>query len=268
VDGRAIISPMRKFSGITAILFSVLNFPLGAQDPQGLPAINSSGQPKEAVGNERSGLSEAVPTEGNQGKSDEQGEWITVDIPQIKGSIKIPKGWHKPSAEQALQATGFINFSSDDDRATAEMAALSIGRMSILVTQNPEPTESPNPSVIIGWGPTPLVFEQMPLEARSEGLSRFLSAVVLPALKSKDQGFQLLEGPKAIDDEGSGAWVTFRSSTRLKSGGTNEAIVRLYTLPARDHIITVQITTPVDREKSEEVLHDLWAIFESLSYAK
>lgn len=210
-----------------------------------------------------------VPERGAEsGDVDAQDDWTTVEIPQIKGSIRIPKDWHQPTAEQVLEALDFVKFSSDDERTNAEMGALSVGRMTFLVTKNPEPTEDLNPGVSITWEPMPLVFEQLPLEARSAGLARVLSTVAIPELKSKDDGFQLLEGPKAIDDEGGGAWVTFRATSPLKSGKTNESIVRLYVLPARDHIITAQITAPADREKGEEVLPELWAIFESLSYVK
>lgn len=195
-------------------------------------------------------------------------EWVTVEIPQIKGSIKIPSDWNRPTADQVLQAVDFVEYPTEADKMDAEMSALSIGRMTFLVTKYAEPLDGLNPGLSLTWESMPLVFEQVPLEARSQGLARVLSTVVMPQLKAKDKGFQLLEGPKTINDEGGGAWVTFRSTHTLKSGGTTEAIVRLYILPARDHIITAQITTPSDREQAEEVLPALWAIFESLSYAK
>jgi hypothetical protein len=240
------------------------NYPAdeGTEEDQVLPAGGTSGGKGETDLSSDGDSAEAGSEEGSEG------EWTTVEIPQISGSIKVPAGWHRPTAEQALKSLEFVDFPSYDDKAVAEMGALAIGRMSLLITKYPEPMEGLNPGVSITWEPMPLVFEQVPLEARSEGLARVLSTVVVPEIKANDPGFQLLEGPKAVNDEGGGAWITFKGTTPLKSGGSNESIVRLYILTARDHILTVQIEAPADRESGEEVLPELWAIFESLSYAK
>lgn len=231
---------------------------------------SGSGVSVESV--ESAGLGEedlVVPEEGPlTGDVGGQDGWTTVSIPQIKGSISIPNGWHQPTSQELVQSLDLVDFPDDGDRAAAEMGALSIGRVSFLVTKNPEPTENLNPGVSVSWSPIPMAFVQIPLEARSEALARVLSTEIIPEMKSTDKGFQLLEGPKTINDEGAGAWVTFRSTTPLKSGKTNEGIVRLYVLPAKDHLITAIISAPADREKGEEILPDLWAIFESLTFLK
>ncbi len=196
------------------------------------------------------------------------GEWITVELPAIGGSIKVPSQWYQPTSEQVLKATEYIDYPSEEAKVHAEMGALAVGRMSFLVTKNPEPTPDLNPGVSITWERIPASFDQLPLEARSEGLAQVLAASILPALKQRDKGFQLLEGPKVINHEGGGAWATFRVSSTLKTGGVNNGVARLYLIPGRDHIIAAAIVTPAERDEAEEVLPELWAIFESLTYAR
>lgn len=220
----------------------------GGKAPEGEATKNGAGSKREPV--------------------DPSRDWTTLEIPAINGSIKIPPGWNRPTADQVLRSLDFIDFAGDEERMKAEMDALAIGRVALHFSRYPEPREGANPSLHVTWEELPITFDQLPLESRSAALARTLSSVSLPAMKKKDPGFRLLEGPKEIDQEGGGAWTTFRSSTRLKSGGRSDSVTRLYVVPGRDHIITVTLVTPVDSKEAEDSLPELWTMFESMTYSR
>jgi hypothetical protein len=195
--------------------------------------------------------SSAQPTEG----------WITVDIPQVDGSVMIPTDWNRPTSDQALAGIEYLKLNSDEERAEQEMGSLAIGRKRVWITRDPEPSPNFNPSFDIAWEEAPATMGKIPAEARGPTLAQAMASNILPALKEKSIGFVLLEGPKPMKD---GAWATFKVGTELKDGRTVESLVRFNIFLSGDKLVMVTLALPVDKDEAEKVTPVLWEIFKSL----
>lgn len=196
-----------------------------------------------------------------EGEVADQKEWVTVEIPQLGGSIKMPSDWHRPTSEQAMQSLDHLAFSSEDERGRAEMSALSVGRMRLWITRDPEPNPNFNPGVDILWNAAPATLEQVPPECRGEALTKFMAMALIPQIKGQDDKFRLLEGPKPLKN---GAWATFVKGQKLKNGETVEAVVRLILMMADNKLVIVSLLLPVERHEAEKIYPVVWEMFKSL----
>lgn len=187
--------------------------------------------------------------------------WITVEIPQLGGSFRMPGGWHRPTSEEALQSLDHIAYDTEAERGQAEMVALAIGRMRVWVTRDPEPSPEFNPGMDIMWNDAGAALGQVPPAQRGFALAKFMSEALIPQIKENDDKFRLLEGPKPMQDV---AWATFIKGQRLKSGDTVEAVVRLNLMMTGDKLAAVSLLLPTERAAAEKVNPVIWDMFKSL----
>ena len=196
------------------------------------------------------------------------GEGRVIEIPQVQGNFTIAPGWHVTSSEAAMGSLGLVDFPSEEARKEAVESCEEIGRTSVLATRYREPFDGYNPSLLISWHPLPPAFPSLSEGDKNEMLSRIIMKAVVPSIQRHDRRFRLLEKPRPLQGGGSGVGVTFRHGISMKSGKQFDGVVRMYLTHARNHLLSISLATPGSQREAEEVVSDLWAMFESIEVSR
>jgi hypothetical protein len=176
-------------------------------------------------------------------------ELTKVDLPAIGGSIEAPVAWIHTSQEVSGHEVGQT---WGPDLASSKRGA----RFSI------------------AWEPYPTGFTQAPANKGSQLAASTLKNIVLKKLEkyaeTQRKEIQIKEEPTAIDNVGTGAWMTIKEISPSNNNDPISEINRIYLLLGRSHFIIVSIVLPQNNNpnnpnKSHSILKRM---LESLEYAK
>jgi hypothetical protein len=150
-------------------------------------------------------------------------ELTKVDLPAIGGSIEAPVAWVHTSQEVSGHEVG--QTWGPDLRSSKRGARFSIA-----------------------WEPYPTGFTQAPANKGSQLAAITLKNIILKKLEkyaeTQRKEIQIKEEPTAIDNIGTGAWMTIKEISPSNNNDPKSEINRIYLLLGRSHFIIVSIVLP------------------------